>query len=126
VTSSDYPFRLCRLDAIEEGEGKSLELHETTPAGTSVRELVVLKWDGRPYGYLNSCPHLGIPLEMVPDRFVDAAGTHVICRTHGALFEPKSGYCVSGPCAGQSLTPLPLDVDPDGWVRLTAPLPPER
>jgi nitrite reductase/ring-hydroxylating ferredoxin subunit len=29
------------------------------------------------------------------------------CATHGALFEPDSGYCVEGPCAGQYLTELP-------------------
>lgn len=125
--ANPFPLRLCRLEAIEDGEGKSLELHDTAPDGTkSVRELFVLREGTRVRGYLNACPHLGVPLEMVPDRFMNAAGTHVICRTHGALFVPETGYCVSGPCAGQSLTPVAVDLDAHGWVRLTAPLPPER
>ena len=117
----NLPLRLCRLTEIEDGEGKSLELQD---AG-GPRELVVLR-DGRAvYGYLNACPHLGVPLEMVSDRFMNAAGTHVICRTHGALFEPSTGYCISGPCAGQSLTPVGVAVDSENWVVLTAPLPPD-
>ena len=89
------------------------------------RELVVLRDGAAVHGYLNACPHLGVPLEMVPDRFMNAAGTHVICRTHGALFEPATGYCISGPCAGQSLTPICIVVDSEDWVVLTDPLPPE-
>jgi nitrite reductase/ring-hydroxylating ferredoxin subunit len=119
---SDLPYRLCRLAEIAEDEGKSLEVPD--PAGGPPRELMVLRWEGAVYGYLNSCPHLGVPLEMVPDRFVNAAGSHVICRTHGALFVPETGHCVSGPCAGQALTPLAVEVDAEGWVVLTAALPP--
>ena len=116
------PLRLCRLEEIEDGEGKSLELQD---AG-GLRELVVLRDGAAVHGYLNACPHLGVPLEMVPDRFMNAAGTHVICRTHGALFEPATGYCISGPCAGQSLTPIGVVVDSEDWVVLTDRLPPER
>lgn len=116
------PLRLCRLEEIEDGEGKSLELQD---AGGR-RELVVLRDGAAVHGYLNTCPHLGVPLEMVPDRFMNAAGTHVICRTHGALFEPATGYCISGPCAGQSLTPIGVVVDSEDWVVLTDRLPPER
>lgn len=118
-SSIGLPQRLCRLVDIEEGEGKSLQLRDEMGA----RELVVLRVGGSVYGYLNSCPHLGVPLEMVADRFMNAAGTHVICRTHGALFEPATGYCISGPCAGQSLTPISVELDEQGWLLLTAPLP---
>ncbi|WP_421708021.1 Rieske (2Fe-2S) protein [Algihabitans sp.] len=119
LISTGLPLRLCRLVEIEEGEGKSLLLHDET----GPRELVVLRVGGSVHGYLNSCPHLGVPLEMVPDRFMNAAGTHVICRTHGALFEPATGYCISGPCAGQALTPISVEPDDEGWLVLTAPLP---
>ncbi|CAE7849315.1 acsA, partial [Symbiodinium necroappetens] len=117
---SDYPLPLCRLAEIEDGEGKSLEVHD----GTQVRELVVLRQGRAVYGYLNACPHLGVPLEMRPDRFMNARGSHVICRTHGALFRPHDGYCVSGPCVGQALTPIAVALDAAERVVLIAPLPP--
>jgi naringenin degradation protein FdeD len=40
-----------------------------------------------------------------------------LCASHGALFEKSTGYCVAGPCAGQSLQTLPLEVS-DGYVML--------
>ena len=49
------------------------------------------------------CPHVGSPLDWAPDRFIAFDGFHLLCGTHGALFRPEDGYCVSGPCAGASL-----------------------
>jgi nitrite reductase/ring-hydroxylating ferredoxin subunit len=61
-------------------------------------------------GYINRCPHAGHPLDLRPQRFLTADGTLILCSSHGALFEKGSGYCVAGPCAGRSLTPLALQV----------------
>ena len=62
------------------------------------------------YGYLNRCPHAGHPLDLRPQQFLTCDGTLILCSSHGALFEKVSGYCVAGPCAGHSLTPVPLQV----------------
>ena len=56
--------------------------------------------------FVNHCPHAGTPLNMFGDRFLDVPGKHLICRTHGALFDPVSGICVRGPCKGDSLRPV--------------------
>ena len=61
-------------------------------------------------GYLNRCPHAGHPLDLLPQRFLTADGTLILCSAHGALFEKASGYCVAGPCLGRSLTPIALQV----------------
>lgn len=37
-------------------------------------------------------------------------GFHLLCGTHGALFRPQDGYCVSGPCVGDSLEPVPISL----------------
>ena len=42
--------------------------------------------DGRVHVYVNSCPHIGLPLEPLPDRFLDAKRQHIICSAHGARF----------------------------------------
>ena len=62
------------------------------------------------HGYLNRCPHAGHPLDLLPQRFLTADGTLILCSSHGALFEKATGYCVSGPCAGRALTPIALQV----------------
>lgn len=67
--------------------------------------------------YVNRCPHAGHPLNLLPDRFFTPDGTLILCSSHGALFEKLTGYCVAGPCAGRSLTPVPLEVV-SGYVML--------
>ena len=69
------------------------------------------------HGYLNRCPHAGHPLDLRPHHFLTADGTLILCSSHGALFEKATGYCVAGPCAGRSLTPVPLEVK-GGFVLL--------
>jgi nitrite reductase/ring-hydroxylating ferredoxin subunit len=74
-----------------------------------LRMLVVKVADGV-RGYINRCPHAGHVLDLLPQRFLSADGTLIVCSSHGALFEKATGYCVAGPCAGRSLTPVPLQV----------------
>ena len=67
--------------------------------------------------YVNRCPHAGHPLNLLPDRFLTPDGALLLCSSHGALFEKLTGYCMAGPCAGRSLTPLALTVR-SGFVML--------
>jgi nitrite reductase/ring-hydroxylating ferredoxin subunit len=62
------------------------------------------------YAYLNRCPHTGGPLDWVPDQFLSLDGQHIQCATHAALFRIHDGFCVAGPCSGQSLVCLPVTV----------------
>ena len=71
--------------------------------------------------FVNSCPHIGAPLEFGPDRYLDLTGEYVLCSLHGAHFEPETGLCVLGPCKGRSLSAYPVRVD-NGKVIL-GPLP---
>ncbi|MDX1711087.1 MAG: Rieske 2Fe-2S domain-containing protein [Rhodovibrionaceae bacterium] len=98
---------LCRLQDIDDGEARGFELGE----GTARRSIFVVRDGEAVYGYENSCPHLGTPLEFLPDDFMSEDGSHIVCATHGALFQIHDGYCVAGPCAGDCLTPVDLRLD---------------
>ena len=63
--------------------------------------------------YLNCCPHTGAPLNWQPDQFLDFEQKHILCSLHGALFRSDDGFCIAGPCLGESLTPVPVSVDKD-------------
>jgi nitrite reductase/ring-hydroxylating ferredoxin subunit len=63
------------------------------------------------FAYLNRCPHAGHPLNLRPDEFFTADLSLIACRSHGAMFEPTTGRCVAGPCAGQSLRSLPVRLE---------------
>lgn len=99
-------------------------LSDLEPTGTRGYEelgeghgLFVVRRGAALYGYRNRCPHTGAPLEWQPHRFLDADGHYVQCALHGALFRVEDGYCLRGPCAGQSLEPVEVGVD-GGWVVL--------
>lgn len=77
----------------------------------------VVCYQGSIGAYLNSCPHAGLPLNFKPNEFFAPHVPLLQCTVHGALFEPRNGLCVAGPCAGQSLRSLDIEIR-DGHVYL--------
>lgn len=103
---------LCASEDIAEGAAKGFVAGRTL--------LLVVRKAGALHAYVNSCPHIGTPLDFSPDRFLSFDAQYILCSTHGALFEIDSGECVSGPCAGDSLDPLPVREEA-GRVTVTVP-----
>jgi len=108
-------IRLCALDEIDEGgsAGFIAEFEDNRMAVLAVRQ------GDEAFVYENSCPHIGAPLDFQPGQFLNVERTHIICSTHGALFQIHDGHCISGPCEGDHLTPLPASVR-DGSVYVSA------
>lgn len=63
------------------------------------------------YIYRNRCPHIGLPLNLLPHQFLDYDKRHIQCTSHGAMFDIKTGLCVAGPCQKQSLESIPCKVE---------------
>ncbi len=105
--------KLCAIDDIPDGRGKGL----TVDGADGPFEIFVVRNGAAIHAYVNSCPHVGTPLDWAPDQFMDSTGGFIMCATHGALFEIANGACVSGPCAGARLQRVPIEVH-DGTVRL--------
>ena len=99
---------LCRLADIPEGE--SAGFAATHPDGRRLGVLVVRR-EGRVFAYLNSCPHTGAPLDLVPGQFLSLDKAWILCSSHGALFRIEDGYCIEGPCVRKSLTPLDVVIE---------------
>ena len=76
----------------------------------------VVRKDGRTAGWIDRCPHQGFPLAVELDRYLSNDGELILCGWHGAVFQPLTGDCVGGPCAGGRLTPWPVEVK-DGVIR---------
>lgn len=77
---------------------------------------IAIRHRGRFFAFRNLCPHWSTPLGDAGDDIVDPATGELICNTHGARFEPTTGDCVIGPCMGQSLQQLDVQVDDDRVV----------
>ena len=108
-------FGLCALEELGDPATRGFEID--CGAAQPVRLFVVRKGDVLA-AYLNRCPHTGAPLEWLPDQFFDLDSSFIQCAIHGALFRPEDGYCVRGPCAGQSLQALELMVE-EGHLTVT-------
>jgi nitrite reductase/ring-hydroxylating ferredoxin subunit len=75
----------------------------------------VVRRGGEAFGYVDRCPHAGLPLAQVLDGYLTEAGDLIACSWHGALFELATGACVGGPCVGVRLSPWPVVVE-DGRI----------
>jgi nitrite reductase/ring-hydroxylating ferredoxin subunit len=103
-------IRICESRALLEcGDGVRFSLI----ANGIQRDAFVLRHQGKAVGYLNRCAHTGLELDWVPGRFLDSERRWLICAAHGALYEPASGACAAGPCAGRGdLVPVAvLEID---------------
>ena len=97
---------LCRRDDLVATGAKGVTLGH----GSGARDIVIVRDCPSLRAYENRCPHLAMPLEIVPDRFLDETGAHLVCTTHGARFRIGDGYCVSGPCKGELLRAIEIVV----------------
>lgn len=99
------------LDTIPDGKARNyvLQLRAGRFHGFVVRrgEEVV--------GYVDRCPHMGLPLAQALDAYLTPGGDLIACSWHAALFRIDDGACVGGPCMGASLTPWPVRVE-DGRI----------
>lgn len=95
----------CAADAVRQGSPVIMRLSET-------RSVILLRReDGSLAGYRNACPHMGIELDWEPRRLLSRNGRYLRCTGHGALFRLDDGVCIFGPCAGEALSAIALEVD---------------
>ena len=88
-------------DLREGGAGLCFELAPTVPA-------FVVRHQGRVRAWINRCPHRGTRLDWEPGEFFEEAGSHLVCASHGAVFQPHDGLCIGGPCRGARLQAVPV------------------
>lgn len=96
---------------VERGMGIRFDLAEL---GRYVTGFAV-RFQGRVHAYVNQCAHMPVELDWNEGDFFDLSQNYLVCATHGAHYQPDSGYCVMGPCRGRSLTALAVD-ERDGKV----------
>jgi nitrite reductase/ring-hydroxylating ferredoxin subunit len=111
VTAVKAERVLCALEDIPDGQSKGFP---AAPGGFT--GLFAVRRGREVRVYVNSCPHIGVPLDPVPDRFLDRKREAIVCSTHGARFRIEDGICTSGPCYGEALEAVPARIDEQGQV----------
>ena len=107
---------ICRLDELQDPDSRGMSV---THDG-QLRDIFIVQQGRQVFGYLNSCPHTGGPLDWVPDQFLNLDRDHIQCATHAALFRFSDGECVAGPCKGDHLSAVPVGVEAGEVVLLAA------
>lgn len=114
LTATPAGVALAPLTDIADGKARNFVLQMR--AGR-FHGFVVRRGDGV-VGYVDRCPHAGVPLAQTLDAYLTPAGDLIACSWHGALFTLDDGLCVGGPCLGQRLGGWPVAVI-DGIVTTT-------
>jgi nitrite reductase/ring-hydroxylating ferredoxin subunit len=104
---------ICRLSDIEDPGSRGF----TMGRGDWPLRGLVVRVGEQAWGYVNRCPHAGHPLNLGPNRFLTPGRELILCSSHGALFDRQTGFCIAGPCTGQSLQSVPLKIEA-GFVML--------
>lgn len=93
--------KLCRTEDIADGGARNfmLQLKAGRFHGFVVR-------DGTDaFGYINRCPHAGLPLAQQLDDYLTPDGSLIACSWHGALFRKHDGSALAGLVAGSRSVP---------------------
>ncbi len=101
---------LCPLADIADKAAKGF-----APPPGGLTGLFAVRQGDAVYVYVNDCPHIGTPLEWVSDRFLSHDGSRIVCATHGAEFRITDGECLRGPCFGDRLEPVMIQIK-DGII----------
>jgi nitrite reductase/ring-hydroxylating ferredoxin subunit len=108
--------RLCAVAALRDGAA-ALVGDKNAPAH---ERILLVRRGERVAGFVNTCPHTGLPLDWKPDRLAIGDGAYLRCSHHGAVFRVDDGVCVAGPCLGESLVGVTLHIA-DGIVFMAEP-----
>ncbi len=99
------------------GDGLRAVSAKTMVKGRKTHLIVVFEGrgvDAKVHAFVNECRHLPIPLDSLDGNVWDYSRRYLMCHTHGAVYDPHSGLCVTGPCRGRSLATVKVDVDEHG------------
>jgi nitrite reductase/ring-hydroxylating ferredoxin subunit len=99
---------LCRLEDLPDGSAKGFG-----PAPGGFTGLFAVRQGDDIFVYVNACPHIGTPLEWTQDRFLSHDGNLIVCATHGAEFRITDGECLRGPCFGERLEAVMIQIKDD-------------
>src|ERR1041384_5911121 len=89
---------ICASQALaDSGRGVRFEVEyfgERAPA-------FAVRYAGEVHAYLNRCAHVAMELDWQEGVFFDSDGRDLLCSTHGATYDARSGRCVGGPGRGR-------------------------
>lgn len=98
-------------------DGGLIGIDDAVP-GDGTQALILYRVGSRVKAWCNVCPHAGRRLDWAPGQFLRSRDGGLVCAVHGATFDPASGECTAGPCRGQALLAVAVEVREGGVWRV--------
>jgi nitrite reductase/ring-hydroxylating ferredoxin subunit len=96
-SSNPSKMPLCASEQLLEG---ALAIDFDVIYGGQTCRAFAFRFHREPHAYLNRCAHIAMEMDARENHFFDPTGQNILCSSHGALYEPQTGRCISGPCRG--------------------------
>jgi nitrite reductase/ring-hydroxylating ferredoxin subunit len=132
MTAAHPPLTWQQLPGAPAG-GTALVPQDTLPDGqvtmhtlasdddaTPPFRLLLLRSGQMVTAFANRCAHFGVPLAAKQSQLIFVPHVSLSCNVHYARYRWADGVCEAGDCAGESLIPIPVQVDAAGMVCLAA------
>ena len=116
MSSQIPPVRLANVDDLPDPGARGFD-----PGKAGRDTLFVVRRGAELHAYRDACPPFGdTQMAWRKDAYLNGDGTRIVCHAHGAQFDIASGECLLGPCLGQRLVPVEIEVTSDGDIALIA------
>ena len=99
--------KLAEISEIHDGEWYEFSLH----TNELMISIMLIKHDESYIAYENLCPHQNRRMDYSAGKFLISKLGNIICPAHGAEFNFANGLCINGPCLGQSLKPIHIQLN---------------
>ncbi|WP_317928501.1 Rieske (2Fe-2S) protein [Halioxenophilus sp. WMMB6] len=105
---------LCALADIEDGNSRGFD-----PFDRGRDSLFLVRKGLQIFAWRNACPHRGYEGSTMAWRknaYLNSHRNRIICSSHGAQFHIETGECLAGPCLGQRLEPVSVQIDKSNQI----------
>ena len=99
--------KLAKIKDIEEGVWYEYSLQQED----KLLSIMLIMKKGEYTAYKNFCPHQGRRMDYAAGQFLTTPEGNIVCPAHGAEFKPDDGLCINGPCLGQSLETIYIQLN---------------
>jgi len=110
---------LCALADLPDRQSRGFD-----PFNAGHDTMFVVRQGQQVFAYRDACPHWAdTRLPWRRHAYLSGDGSQIVCSAHGARFDIRTGTCVLGPCIGQALTLVPLQISASGLLLLLSTSP---
>jgi 8-oxo-dGTP diphosphatase len=114
-TEQPEPVQVFVAGSEELAEGDVLLFEAEGTSSGRVRGFL-LRTPSGVRAYENLCPHRPLLLNPEGGPPLLSGSDRLVCVNHGAIFDTRSGVCVTGPCRGEWLRSFDVVRSAEGWT----------